>query len=286
MAERIPDPVPLGSVAVDMITSDPPIVVPTGLSVLDELIVGLACGDLTIIAGSPSQGKTALGMQIAEHAAANGVAVGIFSLEMSPAALSLRQLAAHSGVSAQRLRRRNMAPLTDAETAAVNEAAAYLQQLPLFVDTRSGLTGEQVYATVEGWVSRGIQLVLLDYIQLMEGHNDNRQEAVGRNVRLLKAAARDHGIPFIALSQVSRAVHMRDDKKPRMSDLRDSGQIEQVGDTIIMFHYPNVEDQFDEVRECDLHVVKQRQGPVGVVEVQFHRPTTRFMERNHDAKQA
>jgi len=275
----IPDPIPLGEVAWEVATTDPPAFVPTGLDALDSLIVGATNGELTIVAGSPSQGKTALAMQIAEHAASTGVNVGVFSLEMGTQALSMRQIAAHSGVSILKLRRRIATPLDKVEQAAIERAAEYLRTLPICVDVRSGLTGEQVYSTVEKWKGLGVGLVMLDYIQLMEGDSDNRQEAVGKNTRMLKNAARDFNIPLIALSQVSRASSVRDDKKPRMSDLRDSGQIEQVGDTIIMFHYPNPDDAMEEIRECDIYAVKQRQGPVGFVSVLFNKPRTRFQDR-------
>jgi len=276
---KIPDPVPLGEVAWKVATTDPPAFIPTGLEALDDLIVGATNGDLTIIAGRPSEGKTSLCMQIAEHAAAGGVNVGVFSLEMGPEALSLRQIAAHSGVSILKLRRRIQTALTPAEQGAIEEAADYLKTLPICVDTRSGLTGEQVYETVAQWQKQGVGLVILDYIQLMEGDSENRQEAVGKNTRMLKNAARDFKLPMIALSQVSRASSSREDKKPRMSDLRDSGQIEQVGDTIIMLHYPNPDDAMESIRECDIYAVKQRQGPVGFASVYFNKPKTRFQDK-------
>lgn len=277
---RIPDPVILGDVAWEVATSDPPKFIPTGIAELDDLIVGVENQQLTIIAGSPSQGKTALGIQIAEHAAAvHKVRTGIFTLEMSPQALSMRLIAAHSGVSVLKQRRRAAVPLTDDEQQRVEAAADYLKSLPIALDTRSGLNGEQVYETVRYWKNElGIGLVLLDYIQLMEGESENRQETVGANTRQLKNAARDFDVPFIALSQVSRASNQREDKKPRMSDLRDSGQIEQVGDTILMFHYPE-DDAMNDIRVCDIYAVKQRQGPVGFASVFFDKPSTRFVDK-------
>lgn len=275
---EIPEPIPLGDVAWEVATSAPAKFVPTGIPPLDDLIVGVTSSELMIIAGSPSQGKTALGMQIVENTASMGTPCGVFSLEMGTAALSLRMVAAHSGVSILRLRRRGIEPLTKEEQGRVEKAAKYLQSLPIAVDTRSGLTGEQVYDTVRYWKTLGVGMVLLDYLQLMEGDNENRQEAVGKNVRMLKNAARDFDLPFIALSQVSRASGMREDKRPRMSDLRDSGQIEQVGDTILMFHYP-ADDSDQPIREVDVHAVKQRQGPVGHAALYFRKEQTRFVER-------
>lgn len=285
-AHKIPKPVLLGEVAWEVATTNPPGYIPTGIKPLDDLIVGATDGELLIIAGSPSQGKTALAMQICETAAEGDVNVGIFSLEMSPAALSQRLLAARSGVSVNKLRRRADFPLNPAEQAAVEAAAKEIAQLKIAIDPRSGLNGDQVYETVKQWKDMGVGLVMLDYIQLMEGDNENRQEAVGKNVRQLKNAARDFTLPFIALSQVSRAVNTRDDKKPRMSDLRDSGQIEQVGDTILMFHYPNAEDQLEPIRAVDVHAVKQRQGPVGYASLYFDKPSTRFITEPPNAPPA
>ena len=142
------------------------------------------------------------------------------------------------------------------------------------------MTGEQVHDTIISWAARGIGLVLVDYIQLMEGASDSRQEVVGYNVRRLKAAARDAGIPVLALSQFSRGPMTREDTRPRLSDLRDSGQIEQVGDTIVAI-YATDRTQTGEVRPMMLAVLKQRQGPVGDVPVVFDGPRTMFMGADH-----
>jgi replicative DNA helicase len=273
-----PTPVRLGEVAWDVVTGDPPEYIPTGLSALDDLISGATSGELMVIAGSPGQGKTSLAMQIAEAAAEMGIPVGVFSLEMSPEALSVRQLSAHSGVHMSRLLRRRFHPLSEEEVQRVTLAADKLKRYPIFVDPRSGLHGETVYTTSTEWVSQGIRLIILDYLQLMEGDAGSRQETVGRNARDLKRVARDFNVPVIALSQVNRGAGFREDKVPRMSDLRDSGQVEQVADKILMFHYPQDGDLREATRECQIHVVKQRQGPVGYATVTFDKTKTRFKD--------
>lgn len=280
----VPKPLMIGDVAWEVATTDPPGFIPTGIGPLDELIVGATDGELLIVAGAPSQGKTALAMQIAETAAIGGVNVGMFSLEMGPAALSMRMIAAHSGVSITKLRMRAKVPLSAKDQDAVEAAAKFIGTLPIGVDSRSGLTGTQVYETVADWKKSGVGLILLDYIQLMEGDSESREEAIGSNTRQLKNAARDFALPFIALSQVNRAAGQREDSVPRMSDLRGSGQIEQVGDTILMFHYPNIEDKLEMIRAVDIHAVKQRQGPVGFASLYFNKPLTRFQTEGPSEK--
>jgi replicative DNA helicase len=252
--------------------------IPTGLPSLDDLLVGLFPDELTIIAGNPGEGKSSLGLQVAEYAAVNGVPVGIFSLEMSKMALAMRLASTKSGVDMRRLRGRLADPLTKAEKAAITEASQFYAELPMFVDDSSLTTGQVVYDNVPVWVQKlGVQLVVIDHLTHMPSLAENRVNETGQNAKMIRAACKEARIPFLLLTQCNRAQSLRENKRPRMSDLRDSGEIEQVADNILMFHYPE-DDASDDVRVCDIHVIKHRNGQTGIASVRFDRKHTRFTE--------
>jgi replicative DNA helicase len=271
--EGVPVPQLIGDVGLELIQGEPQQYVPTGIAAIDDIIVGIVAGEVTLVAAKPSQGKTALAMQILEYAAGKlGLPSAIISMEMGAKALSQRMISARSGVPTKVLRTRMWSPKQ--EEAAI-KAAKELNGLPLYVDDRSGLTGQQVYDAVGYFKDAGIGIVGIDYLQLMSGVGENRQGQVGEAMRLIKSAAKDFEMPVVALSQVNRASEQRENTKPRMSDLRDSGELEQVGDTILMAHYPE-DDLMEDVRLCDWHVVKQRNGPTGVASTRFNKPRGRF----------
>lgn len=250
---------------------EPEVYVPSGVKALDDLILGAIAGELVLVAGKPGEGKTSLAMQWAVQTAQNGQAAAVLSLEMGRAALRNRLVSGLTGIPMSMLRTRAWASAKHKKSAI--EASEFLASIPLYVDDRSGLTGPQVYETITGWKEQGIGLVILDYIQRMGGTSESRVQQVGDAVRAVKSAAKDALLPVIALSSLNRSVN--GNEKPRMSWLRDSGDLEFEADTILMLHYPE-DDEHEDVRAVDFHVLKQRNGPTGVASARFNKPATRF----------
>jgi len=257
--------------AEDYLHGPPERFVPSRVQKLDDLILGAVAGELLLIAGNPGQGKTSLAVQWAVSTAQDGEPAAIMSLEMGRRALRNRLIAGLTGIPMQVLRTRQWPSKKHQEKAI--EAAEYLASIPLYVDDRSGLNAQQVYDTITGWKKQGIGLGILDYIQRMSGESESRVQQVGEAVRAVKNAAKDVDLPMIALSSLNRTGNTSE--KPAMKHLRDSGDLEFEADTILMFHYPE-DDLYEDVRLCDIHVMKQRNGPTGVASVQFNKPATRF----------
>lgn len=275
---KVPKPKRLFEDSNDWFTGTPPRFIATPLESLNEIIVGLPESELFLIAAKPSQGKTALAVQIAYDMANGNEAAGVFSMEMSRRALGQRLACSLIGLDSNRLRRRATVPMSKAEIGKIEEVRTALDALPLYVDDRGGLSAEKIYATSLQWKKDyDVKAIFLDYIQLIEGADDNRQEAIGSAARTFKQIAKELNIPFVALSQLNRAMDQRDSRVPRLSDLRDSGQLEQVADTVLMFSYPNSpDDDLDNIRECEIHVKKQRNGPTGIAHTQFNKQFTKF----------
>lgn len=272
----VPHPSQIGEGAVEDITANlPEVFQPSGLAPLDDLILGAVESELTIIAGPPSRGKTALAVQWLLNNAQQGVTSAILSMEMSRVALRNRLITGATGIPMTMLRTKQWP--SDAHRQSAIDAAEWLATLPLLVDDRGGLTPDVAYETLTTWKKWGVQLAVVDYIQQMSGANESRVVQVGDAVRALKAAAKDAQLPVIALSSISRA-SATDNRMPKLSDMRDSGDLEFVADTVIMFHYPD-DDEFEDVRIADIHVLKQRNGPTGIVPVVFDKPATRFKPR-------
>lgn len=266
----------LGDGAMEDFRNDKPeIFIPSPLASLNEIILGAISSELLMIAGQPSQGKTALGMQWAVNAAEQGTTAAVLSMEMGRRALRNRLVASLTGIPIKMLRTREWAG--DKQRSLAVEAAEYLNGLPLYVDDRSGLDGQQVYDTLLSWKKQGVGLAVIDYLQQMSGANESRVTQVGDAVRAVKAGAKDADLPVILISSLNRAANSRADGKPRMSDMRDSGDIEFVADTILMFHYPE-DDLMEDIRQVDIHVMKQRNGPTGIASVLFNKPKTIFEE--------
>lgn len=273
-----PEPLPLfrlGEGAVEDFEVGPPEkFVPSGIDSLDALILGAVAGEMLMIAGAPGQGKTSLAMQWAVTAAQNGIPSAIQSLEMGRRALRNRLISSMTGIQMSMLRTREWAGKKQKDMAL--QAAEYLNSIPLFVDDRSGLDGDQVYKSIMGWKEQGIGLGVVDYIQRMGGVSDSRVQQVGEAVRALKNGAKDADMPLIVLSSLNRMGSNGD--KPKMSHLRDSGDLEFETDTLLMFEYPE-DDLMDEIRVVNIHVMKQRNGPTGIAEALFNKPATRFEAR-------
>ncbi|TVQ46443.1 MAG: replicative DNA helicase [Gloeocapsa sp. DLM2.Bin57] len=252
----------------------------TGFYDLDAMTSGFARSDLIILAGRPSMGKTALGLQIAyEIAKQHQLPVAIFSLEMSQEQLAQRLLASEAEIESNRLRSGRIAQ-TDLEP--LSEAMAKLSELPVYIDDNATLTVTQMRSQVrrlQSEQSQKIGLVLLDYLQLMEGSgSDNRVQELSRITRSLKALARETNVPVLALSQLSRGVEARTNKRPMMSDLRESGSIEQDADLVIMlyrdeYYHPDTVDR----GIAEVIITKHRNGPTGTIKLLFKAEFTKFL---------
>ena len=255
----------------------------TGFADLDRMTTGLQPGDLTIVAGRPSMGKTSWVLNVAQTAAIeNGVPVAIFSLEMSKEQLVQRFLCAEGRVDGQRLRRGRLEP---DEYQRLGRAAGHLNTAPIWIDDSATSNVLEMKAKSRRLKAEAdLGLVVVDYIQLMSGsmRTDSRVQEVSEISRGLKALARELEVPVIALSQLSRAPEQRTDRRPQLSDLRDSGSIEQDAD-LVMFLYrpeyysgPTDKDGNSIEGKAELIMAKQRNGPTGTVELYFHKSYTRF----------
>jgi len=282
----------------------------TGLADLDLKMGGLQSSDLIVLAGRPGMGKTALATNIAFNVAkayrseltpdgqrktVDGGIVGFFSLEMSSEQLATRIIAEQAGIASYRIRR---GAINDAEFAAIAEAARAMQSAPLYIDQTGGISIAQLAARARRQKRQtGLDLMIVDYIQLLSasrGRGENRVQEVTEITTGLKALAKELNVPIIALSQLSRQVEQREDKRPQLSDLRESGSIEQDAD-VVMFVYreeyylKNREpaegtpehttwlDQIERARgRAECIIGKQRHGPTGSVALAFEEEFTRF----------
>lgn len=252
--------------------------VATGFADLDEQTAGFQKGDLVIIAGRPSMGKTALALNIAEFAAVRSrIATGVLSMEMSAEQIMFRLIGSNSRVSQKLLR---TGRLSSRDWDRVMSAMDILGDAPIFIDDAPALTPIEVRARARRlYREHDLGLLVVDYLQLMQadGLNENRTTEITRISRSLKSLARELNIPVVALSQLNRSVEQRVDKRPVMSDLRDSGAIEQDADLIVFIYREDVQDR--ETRNAgsaELIIGKQRNGATGKVRVTFNGKFTRF----------
>jgi replicative DNA helicase len=255
--------------------------VPTGFYDLDRMTAGLQAGDLIVLAARPSMGKTALAINIAEHVALNeGLPVAVFSMEMGAAQLAVRIVGSIGRIDQGHLR---TGKLTDDEWPRLSEAIEKLRTISLHIDESAGLTSSELRANARRLARQCGQLglIVVDYLQLMSGSSsdgENRATELGEISRGLKMLARELQCPVIALSQLNRSVEQRPDKRPMMSDLRESGAIEQDAD-IIMFIYRDeyyTKDACKEPGVAEVIIAKQRNGPTGTVKLAFLRQITKF----------
>ncbi|HEY66403.1 MAG TPA: replicative DNA helicase [Caldilineae bacterium] len=254
--------------------------VPTGFRLLDKLLGGFQKSDLIILAARPSVGKTSLALNIAVNAAKRyGQRVAFFSLEMSNEQLVQRLLSVETGIDQQRLR---LGQIQEEEWPLLMEAAGVLSNTMLFIDDTPALSALELRTKARRvHAEYGLDLIIVDYLQLMRGDSraENRVQEISYISRSLKGLARELNVPVLALSQLSRAVETRTDKRPMLSDLRESGSIEQDAD-IVMFIYR--EDMYDEMTErkniADIIVAKHRNGPTGVVPLYFRKELTQFLD--------
>ena len=255
--------------------------VPTGFYDLDRMTAGFQGGDLIVLAARPSMGKTALAINIAEHVALNeGLPVAVFSMEMGAAQLAVRIVGSIGRIDQSHLR---TGKLTDEEWPRLTEAIEKLRNISLHIDESAGLTSSELRANARRLARQCGQLglIVVDYLQLMSGSNsgdENRATELGEISRGLKMLAKELKCPVLALSQLNRSVETRPDKRPMMSDLRESGAIEQDAD-IIMFIYRDdyyTKEASKEPGVAEVIIAKQRNGPTGVVKLAFLKPITKF----------
>lgn len=256
--------------------------VPTGFYDLDRMTAGLQPGDLIVLAARPSMGKTAFAINIAEHVALNeGLPVAVFSMEMGAAQLAVRIVGSIGRIDQGHLR---TGKLVDEEWPRLTEAVERLRTVSLHIDESAGLTSSELRANARRLARKcgKLGLIVVDYLQLMSGSagadNDNRATILGEISRGLKMLAKELQCPVIALSQLNRSVETRPDKRPMMSDLRESGAIEQDAD-IIMFIYRDeyyTKEACKEPGVAEIIIAKQRNGPTGTVKLAFLKNITKF----------
>ncbi|MEM9414964.1 MAG: replicative DNA helicase [Planctomycetota bacterium] len=252
----------------------------SGFFELDDMTNGLHPGEMTILAARPSIGKTAFMLNLVEHiGAVVKEPVAVFSLEMSKQQLTQRLLCSRSGVDSQKLRK-NM--LSRDDFGQLQMAVGELAEAPIYIDDTPGLNLMQLRAKARRMATEhSIKTVFIDYLQLMsEPGCNSRQEEVSNLSRGIKGLARELAVPVVCLSQLNRQAEQREGHRPRMSDLRESGAIEQDADVVAMLHredyYHRADPDYQPNHEAELIIAKQRNGPTGVVKMQFHGPTTRF----------
>ncbi|MFW2406099.1 MAG: replicative DNA helicase [Gammaproteobacteria bacterium] len=252
----------------------------TGYTAFDEMTAGLQKGDLIIVAGRPSMGKTSLALNIAENAALNPAKpepTAVFSMEMSTEQLALRMVSSLGRVNQSYLRTGRFG---DEDWPRINGAIQMMSEAPMYIDDTPALTPTEIRARARRLKRQhGLSLIVVDYLQLMQvaGTKENRATEISEISRSLKALARELEVPIIALSQLNRSVEQRTEKKPMMSDLRESGAIEQDADLIIFIYREEVYDkQTPRKGIADINIAKQRNGPVGEFPLTFLGQFTKF----------
>jgi replicative DNA helicase len=259
--------------------------VATGFKDLDSKLAGLQPANLVVIAARPSMGKTTLALNISANIAARDLPVAIFSLEMSREEVAQRLLCAQARVDSQKLR---TGELNQSQWTKLTHAAATLYNKPIFIDDSASLTVTEIRAKSRRLQrQRGLDLVVVDYLQLMHGGNartENRQQEIAEISRNLKNLARELHVPIIAASQLNRALESREDKRPRLGDLRESGAIEQDSD-VVMFIYRH-EYYHPEAQEAlgvaEVNIAKHRSGATGRVDMTFLPEFTLFSDMGRD----
>src|SRR5690606_29971 len=266
--------------------------IPSGFPDLDKMTSGFQRNDLIIVAARPSVGKTAFALNIAQNVGVRAKeTVAIFSLEMSASQLVQRMICAEANVDATRMR---TGYLEGDDWEKLTMAIGSLSEAQIFIDDSPAVTVSEIRAKCRRLKKeRGLGMILIDYLQLISGRGkagENRQQEVSEISRTLKQIARELDVPVIALSQLSRGVEQRQDKRPMMSDLRESGSIEQDADIVSFLYRDDYYDKESEKKNIiEIIIAKQRNGPVGTVELVFLKNFNKFvnLDRNHqDPSQA
>jgi replicative DNA helicase len=264
--------------------------IPTGFLELDRMTAGFQRNDLIIVAARPSVGKTAFALNIAQNVAIKtNENVAIFSLEMGAQQLVMRMLCAEGNIDAQRLR---TGRLEETDWQKLTMAMGSLSNAGIYIDDTPGVRINEIRSKCRRLQQeRGLGMILIDYLQLIQGNSskgsENRQQEVSEISRTLKAIARELQVPVIALSQLSRGVESRQDKRPMMSDIRESGSIEQDADIVAFLYRDDYYDKESEKQNIiEIIIAKQRNGPVGTVELAFVKEYNKFvnLDRRHDER--
>ncbi len=261
--------------------------IPTGFSELDRMTAGFQRNDLIIVAARPSVGKTAFALNIAQNVATKtDENVAIFSLEMGASQLVMRMICAEGNIDAQRLR---TGSLIEEDWTKLTMAMGSLSRAGIYIDDTPGIRVNDIRAKCRRLKQeKGLGMILIDYLQLIRGDGrsgENRQQEVSEISRSLKALARELEVPVIALSQLSRGVESRQNKRPMMSDIRESGSIEQDADIVAFLYRDDYYDKESENKDIiEIIIAKQRNGPVGTVELAFVKEYNKFvnLERRFD----
>jgi replicative DNA helicase len=255
--------------------------IPTGLGPLDRLLGGFQRSDLIIVAGRPGMGKTSLALSIALQAARKWhKRIGVFSLEMSSEQVVQRLVSAETGIDSQRLR---LGQIAEQEWTTLVNATNILSETHVYIDDTPALSAMEMRTRARRLhAEHGLDMLMVDYLQLMRGDyrgDANRVQEISYISRSLKSLARELNIPVVALSQLSRAVEARADKRPMLSDLRESGSIEQDADVVILLYRDDAYDpESDKQNVAEIRVAKHRSGPVGMVEAFFRKELTQFVD--------
>ncbi|HHH47106.1 MAG TPA: replicative DNA helicase [Thiotrichales bacterium] len=263
----------------ELFEKDEPITgLPTGYTEFDLMTSGLQAGDLIIVAGRPSMGKTSFALNVAQYAALKkGAAVAIFSMEMPGEQLTMRLLSSLGRIDQQRLR---SGRLQEEDWPRLSSAVSMLSEVPVFIDDTAGLTPTEIRARARRLKrEHDLQLIVIDYLQLMQvsGTSENRATEISEISRSLKSLAKELSCPIIALSQLNRSLENRPNKRPIMSDLRESGAIEQDADLIVFIYRDEVyNEDTAEKGIAEIIIGKQRNGPVGTVKLTFLGQYTSF----------
>jgi replicative DNA helicase len=251
----------------------------TGFKDLDQLTHGLHPGNMIILAARPAMGKSTLGLDIARNASIhNGQTSVIFSLEMSKSEITMRMLSAEARVGLNNIR---SGSLSDDEWSRLARRMGEISEAPLFIDDSPNLSMMEIRAKARRLKQRhDLKLIVIDYLQLMSSGKkvENRQQEVSEFSRQLKLMAKELNIPVIAISQLNRGPEQRTDKRPMLSDLRESGSIEQDADVVIMLHRDDMYDSQNRTGEADLIVAKHRNGPTAKITVSAQLHYARFVD--------
>ncbi|MEE9370855.1 MAG: replicative DNA helicase, partial [Sedimentisphaerales bacterium] len=264
---------------------------PTGYYQLDDWTCGLQDGEMIVIASRPSMGKTSLALNIAEHIGVQErLPVAIFSLETGRQQLAERFLCSASEIDSQKVRK-GLLSIEDYEK--IVEACGFLSEAPIYIDDTAALTPLQLRAKARRLKSRhDIRCIIVDYLQLMHlgaGRVESRQQEITTISRYIKSLARELNIPVVVLSQLNRSPESREKHRPRMSDLRESGSIEQDADVVMLLHredyYHQGEKDYEQTSKAELIIAKQRNGPTGTVDLIFRQRIVRFENSSHVEEQ-
>ena len=255
--------------------------IPTGFKHLDELLGGFQKSDLLVFAGRPGMGKTSFLLTVATNAARAGARIGIFTMEMGVEQIVQRLVAMETGINMQNLR---LAKITERESVRFTEAVGRISAFPIFIDDTPALTPNEIRTKCRRLQhEHGLDMVIIDYMQLMSAggrfDTSNRVQEISYISRSLKELARELNIPVISAAQLSRAVEQRQDKRPVLSDLRESGSIEQDSDVVMFLYRDEVYNDATEFpNQAEVIVSKHRNGPTGNISLYFEKSITKFMD--------